>query len=251
MAQSLEKPQGYLPRAVDGTIDRYLKVFGAVEIAGTKWCGKTWTALEHGASASYVDDNLELAEADPSMMLLGQRPHVIDEWQRVPAIWDSVRREVDRQRATRGAFILTGSSTPALGSNSGPVHSGAGRIGRVRMHPMSLAESNDSAGAVSLKALFDGKFTPCAIEKDTLGLIEVACRGGWPEAIDLDAQLRSADCARIPACRLRYQFPRPWLGPRPRTAAYRFNRPQPRTINHVQDNCIRHVRRRRQPNGSH
>lgn len=188
MSQAFEKPQGYLPRAVDAVIDRYLGVFGAIEIAGTKWCGKTWTALEHGASASYVDDSLELAQADPSMMLLGQRPHVIDEWQRVPAIWDNVRREVDRQRATRGAFILTGSSTPALGSANGPVHSGAGRIGRVRMHPMSLAESNDSTGAVSLGALFDGKFAPCVVEKDTLGLVEVACRGGWPEAIDLDAK---------------------------------------------------------------
>ena len=188
MEQAFEKPQGYLPRAVDAAIDRYLGVFGAIEIAGTKWCGKTWTALEHGASASYVDDNLSLAQADPSIMLLGARPHVIDEWQRVPAIWDNVRREVDRQRATRGAFILTGSSTPTLGSSNGPVHTGAGRIGRVRMHPMSLAESNDSAGAVSFGALFDGDFTPCAVEKDTLGLVEVACRGGWPEAIDLDAK---------------------------------------------------------------
>ena len=188
MAQAFKKPLGYLPRAVDPIIDRYLGIFGAVEIAGTKWCGKTWTALEHGASASYVDDSLDLAQADPSMMLLGERPHVIDEWQRVPAIWDSVRREVDRQRATRGAFILTGSSTPTLGSNNGPVHSGAGRIGRVRMYPMSLAESGDSNRSVSLGALFNGDFSPCVVEKDTLGLVEVACRGGWPEAIDLDAK---------------------------------------------------------------
>ncbi len=188
MSRTLEKPEGYLPRAVDAQIERYLAVFGAVEVAGTKWCGKTWTALEHGASVSYVDEALELAEADPSMMLLGDRPHVIDEWQRVPAIWDAVRHEVDRKRATRGAFILTGSSTPSLSGQNAPVHSGAGRIGRVRMHPMSLAESGNSAKTVSLSSLFKGEFEPCRIERDTLGLVQLACRGGWPEAIDLDAE---------------------------------------------------------------
>ena len=188
MSQAFEKPEGYLPRAVDAQIERYLAVFGAVEVAGTKWCGKTWAALEHGTSVSYVDESLELAEADPSMMLLGERPHVIDEWQRVPAIWDAVRHEVDRKRSTRGAFILTGSSTPSLGGHDGPVHSGAGRMGRVRMHPMSLAESGDSSKAVSLSSLFKGKFKPCRVEKDTLGLVRLACRGGWPEAVDLDAE---------------------------------------------------------------
>lgn len=188
MIQTFEKPEGYLPRAVDAQIERYLSVFGAVEIAGTKWCGKTWAALEHGSSVSYVDEAIDLAKADPSMMLLGDRPHVIDEWQRVPEIWDAVRHEVDRKRATRGAFILTGSSTPSLGGQNGPAHSGAGRIGRVRMHPMSLAESGDSAKAVSLSSLFEGRFEPCRVEKDTLGLVNLACRGGWPEAIDLDAE---------------------------------------------------------------
>lgn len=188
MVQTFEKPEGYLPRAVDAQIARYLSVFGAVEIAGTKWCGKTWAALEHGSSVSYVDEAIDLAKADPSMMLLGDRPHVIDEWQRVPEIWDAVRHEVDRKRATRGAFILTGSSTPSLGGQNGPAHSGAGRIGRVRMHPMSLAESGDSARTVSLSSLFEGRFEPCRIEKDTLGLVSLACRGGWPEAIDLDAE---------------------------------------------------------------
>lgn len=182
------KPEGYLPRVADALIDRYLKIFGAVEIAGTKWCGKTWSALAHGASASYVDQNIDLAKADPSMMLIGDRPHVVDEWQRVPPIWDAVRREVDRGVRTRGAFILTGSSTPALGrGEESPVHSGAGRIGRIRMHPMSLAESGDSEAKVSLAGLFRGEFSPCKSEKDTLGLVEVACRGGWPEVRDMDA----------------------------------------------------------------
>ena len=176
-----------MPRVADAQIERYLKAFGAVEIAGTKWCGKTWSALMQGASVSYVDENLDLARADPSMMLIGDRPHVIDEWQRVPAIWDCVRHEVDRARGTRGAFILTGSSTPATRQGEqGPAHSGAGRIGRVRMSPMSLFESGESTGQVSLEGLFAGEFTPCVAERDTLGLVEAACRGGWPEAVDME-----------------------------------------------------------------
>ena len=187
MGAKFEKPEGYLPRVADAQIERYLKAFGAVEIAGTKWCGKTWSALMHGASVSYVDENLDLARADPSMMLMGDRPHVIDEWQRVPAIWDCVRHEVDRARGTRGAFILTGSSTPATRQGEqGPAHSGAGRIGRVRMSPMSLFESGESTGQVSLSGLFAGEFTPCVAERDTLGLVEAACRGGWPEAVGMD-----------------------------------------------------------------
>lgn len=187
MGAKYDKPEGYMPRVADAQIERYLKAFGAVEIAGTKWCGKTWSALMQGASVSYVDENLDLARADPSMMLIGDRPHVIDEWQRVPAIWDCVRHEVDRARGTRGAFILTGSSTPATRQGEqGPAHSGAGRIGRVRMSPMSLFESGESTGQVSLEGLFAGEFTPCVAERDTLGLVEAACRGGWPEAVDME-----------------------------------------------------------------
>lgn len=187
MGAKYEKPEGYMPRVADAQIERYLKAFGAVEIAGTKWCGKTWSALMQGASVSYVDENLDLARADPSMMLIGDRPHVIDEWQRVPAIWDCVRHEVDRARGTRGAFILTGSSTPATRQGEqGPAHSGAGRIGRVRMSPMSLFESGESTGQVSLEGLFAGEFTPCVAERDTMGLVEAACRGGWPEAVDME-----------------------------------------------------------------
>lgn len=187
MGAKYEKPEGYMLRVADAQIERYLKAFGAVEIAGTKWCGKTWSALMQGASVSYVDENLDLARADPSMMLIGDRPHVIDEWQRVPAIWDCVRHEVDRARGTRGAFILTGSSTPATRQGEqGPAHSGAGRIGRVRMSPMSLFESGESTGQVSLEGLFAGEFTPCVAERDTVGLVEAACRGGWPEAVDME-----------------------------------------------------------------
>ena len=180
-------PEGYMPRVVDALLERYLRVFGAVEVAGTKWCGKTWTSLAHAQSVSFVEDSLGLAAADPSMMLVGERPHLVDEWQLIPTIWDATRREVDRQSRSRGAFILTGSSTPHGGANA-PVHSGAGRIGRIRMRPMSLAESRDSSAAVSFSALFEGSFSPTVVPRDTARLVELAVRGGWPEAIDLPAQ---------------------------------------------------------------
>ncbi len=185
------KPEGYIPRVVDAQVERLLRIFGAVEIAGTKWCGKTWTALQHAQSVSFVDRALALAQDDPSAMLMGDWPHVIDEWQRVPAIWDWVRHEFDRTRGLRGAWILTGSSTPlrhdARSEGDLPSHSGAGRIGRVRMWPMSLAESGDSIGAVSLAGLFHGEFEPVQHVTTASDLVRLACRGGWPEAIDMDA----------------------------------------------------------------
>lgn len=182
-------PEGYLPRIVDGQIDEYLKTFGAVEIAGTKWCGKTWTALSHGESVSYIDDDYELALADPRVVTMGTQPHVIDEWQLVPPVWDAVRRRVDEERGLRGGWLLTGSSTPFLKEHqTGPRHSGAGRIGRIRMHPMSSAESGDSVCMVSLKGLFEGIFAPGMLmedSKDAAALVGLACRGGWPEAIEM------------------------------------------------------------------
>ena len=181
--------EGYLPRLVDAKVERYLRIFGAIEIAGTKWCGKTWCALKHAQSVSYVDENLMLATDDPTAMLAGERPHVIDEWQRVPAIWDVVRHEVDKSRGTRGAFILTGSSSPLVKDEAElPQHSGAGRIGRVRMRPMSLFESGDSSGKVSLAGLFRGEFESAQTKTDARELVELAARGGWPEAIDLSAR---------------------------------------------------------------
>ena len=148
---------------------------------GHQVCGKTWAALEHGASASYVDENLDLARADPAMMLLGDRPHIIDEWQRVPQIWDYVRHEVDRTRGTRGAYILTGSATPAFGSKAeAPAHSGAGRIGRVRMHPMTLAETGESNGKVSLAGLFEHRFEPAGAMAIRRGLSKPLAAAAGP-----------------------------------------------------------------------
>ena len=164
----------------------------------------TWTALEHAESVSYVDETLSLAREDPSAMLVGERPHVIDEWQRAPAIWDAVRHEVDRTRGLRGAWILTGSSTPLPRSSdddgSIPSHSGAGRIGQIRMRPMALSESGDSLRSVSLAGLFRGEFEPVQIETDARAIVDLACRGGWPDAIDLaseDAQLVAREYLRL------------------------------------------------------
>ena len=177
-------PAGYLPRIVDDEVDECLATYGAIEIAGAKWCGKTWTARRHAKSIIYLDEgqNLDIALSDPMAALVGERPHVIDEWQLAPALWDVVRHEVDDASGEKGLWILTGSSTPAKDKVH---HSGAGRIGRVRMLPMSLQESGDSTGEVSLAALFEGKFAyaTCSITADRL--VSLCCRGGWPEAIGI------------------------------------------------------------------
>lgn len=190
MSNALPPENEYLPRIVDDQVRRYLEVFGAVEVAGTKWCGKTWTACHHAKSVSYVDESLNLAQSDPQAMLVGEQPHVIDEWQLAPAIWNTVRHAIDRKRGLRGAWLLTGSSTPLVKDSelAKAMHSGAGRIGRIRMRPMSLAESGDSTGAVSLTALFEGKFSRAIAPNDAAALGALACRGGWPETLDLTSR---------------------------------------------------------------
>lgn len=173
-------PQGYVPRIVDAQIEKYLALFGAVEVSGTKWCGKTWSSLAHARSVTYVDRgaNLQIAATDPSYTLSGERPHVIDEWQRVPTIWDTVRHAVDELGGNKGAWILTGSSTPHADETA---HSGAGRIGRIRMRPMTLAESGDSVACVSLAGLFEGEFKTSQCPNGIEDLARLAVRGGWPE----------------------------------------------------------------------
>jgi len=180
--------QNYMPRIIDNTIQKYLKTFGAVCIEGPKWCGKTWTSLYHSNSKILLGDpsgnfqNRQLAELSPSLILNGEKPRLIDEWQEVPPIWDAVRHQVD-QSTQKGQYILTGSATP---NHKGILHSGAGRIAKLHMRPMSLYESKDSSGTVSLEALCHGKLTPTMTgEVDLNKIIQLIIRGGWPGSLSL------------------------------------------------------------------
>ena len=182
------KRQDYRPRIIDKTLTEYLSAFGAVCVEGPKWCGKTWTSSYHSNSEVYLGDpagnfqNRRLAELSPALVLAGETPRLIDEWQEVPPIWDAVRFQAD-QTPQKGQFILTGSATP---NHKGILHSGAGRIGRLRMRPMSLYESGDSSGQVSLKALCEGKIEPVMTgEADLKRLIALIVRGGWPGSLKL------------------------------------------------------------------
>lgn len=180
---SIADKEKYKPRIVDAQLDRYLKNFGAVCVEGPKWCGKTWTSSYHSKSEFLVGDpggnfqNRQLAQLSPSMILEGETPRLIDEWQEVPPIWDAVRYTVD-QRGEKSQFILTGSSTP---NKKGVLHSGAGRIGKLRMRTMSLYESGDSSGKVSLRDLCSGKIQQSLTGEVSLrDLIYYVVRGGWP-----------------------------------------------------------------------
>ena len=152
----------YRPRIIDKKMEEYLSAFGAVCVEGPKWCGKTWTSTFHSRSKILIGDpkgnfqNRQLAELSPALVLEGETPRLIDEWQEVPPLWDAVRHAVD-QRADKGQFILTGSATP---NHKGIMHSGAGRIAKLRMRTMSLYESGDSSGTVSLSKLCRGAFAP-------------------------------------------------------------------------------------------
>lgn len=187
VAYGTEKPDTYHPRLVDERLQRLLHTFGAVEIRGTKWCGKSWTSLAFGESVVHLDDpNVKaLAEADPALALQGARPHVVDEWQEVPSTWDAARRAVDAAGGGRGLFILTGSSTPA---KDVVTHSWAGRIARIDMSTMTLWERGLSTGAVSLSGLFEGAFKPSACETSLAPLADIICRGGWPALVGVDTQ---------------------------------------------------------------
>lgn len=180
----------YRKRIVDNLLDEQLQCMGAVLIEGTKWCGKTTTAEQHSASILYMNNpeqeamNLQLAESQPSFLLEGKTPRLIDEWQMAPKLWDTARFVIDR-RKDPGQFIFTGSSVPADTSNI--YHSGAGRFAWLRMRPMSLWESGDSNGNISLKALFNNE-APKACESTKTDLQRIAslmCRGGWPGALRL------------------------------------------------------------------
>lgn len=178
----------YKSRIVDKNIERYLSIFGALCIEGPKWCGKSWTSSFHSNSEILLGDptnnfqNKQMAELSPSKALEGETPHLVDEWQEVVSIWDATRFEVDR-RHKKGQFILTGSSTPR---NKGVLHSGIGRIAKIKMSTMSLYETGDSTGCVSLKDLFNDNFETQVVKDLSLdNLTYLICRGGWPENIGI------------------------------------------------------------------
>lgn len=179
----------YRKRIADDILKRKLEGKGAVLIEGPKWCGKTTTAEQIAASVLYMDDpekkaqNITMAELSPKRLLKGEAPRLIDEWQLAPKIWDAIRFEIDHG-GELGRFILTGSAVPA--DTRDISHSGTGRFAWLTMRPMSLYESGDSSGEVSLKALFDGEKEidgGADIEIDRLAFL--VCRGGWPQAIDM------------------------------------------------------------------
>lgn len=185
------KRQNYRPRIIDKAVEEHLAAFGAICLEGPKWCGKTWTSAYHSKSEIYLGDpagnfqNRQLAELSPALVLQGETPRLIDEWQEVPPIWDAVRHAVD-QRAEKGQFILTGSATP---NHKGILHSGAGRIAKLRMRPMSLYESGDSSGKVSLEKLCHGELLPAMTgEVELKKLIEWIIRGGWPGSLGLSPE---------------------------------------------------------------
>ena len=185
------KNDHYMPRIIDAKLKEYLEIFGAVCVEGPKWCGKTWTSSFHSSSRIFIGDpagnfqNRQLAELSPALVLDGETPRLVDEWQEVPPIWDAVRHKVD-QSPQKGQFILTGSATP---NHKGILHSGAGRIGRLRMRPMSLYESGDSTGAVSLEKLCHGNFEPKLTgEVELQRVIQLIIRGGWPGSLHLSSE---------------------------------------------------------------
>ena len=187
----------YLPRIVDSELDLRLRAVGATVIVGPKWCGKTTTAKQKARSVLEMQDPdlqegyLKLAATKPSLLLEGANPRLIDEWQLAPVLWDAVRVSVDR-RKEKGLYLLTGS---VVVDENKIKHTGIGRISRLEMDTMSLFETGESSGEVSLKGLFDD---PTAFVDGAKGKLSVeelvfaVCRGGWPsslEAVGDDAKL--------------------------------------------------------------
>lgn len=183
------KNEYYKPRIIDNTIKLKLQLSKAVCVQGPKACGKTWASEHQAASEIKLGDaadnfaNRRIVMMDNSFALKGEKPHLIDEWQEIPELWDVVRSEVDKS-PEKGQFILTGSSTPV---KKGIMHSGTGRISLLDMRPMSLYESEESSGKISLSSLFKGNIGEI-VSVENPGIERLAyfiVRGGWPSAVDL------------------------------------------------------------------
>jgi AAA+ superfamily ATPase len=185
-------------------LDDALRSSGAVHIKGPKWCGKTETGIHHTRSQVYLQDPdkspalLAMADSKPSKLLIGDRPRLIDEWQMAPQLWDAVRFAVDREKV-RGGYVLTGSSTPKIR----PAHTGVGRIAPLEMSTMSLLETGESTGAVSLLSLFEGTLDIAQVAGlDVDDYARVICRGGWPEAVVSESRGDAGRMARDYVCEL-------------------------------------------------
>lgn len=189
----------YLPRVADGLLARRLRSFGAVNITGPKGCGKTTTAKQVAASVVEFQDEdvregiLQVANVQPSRLLAGDQPRLFDEWQDAPKIWGAVRKSVDDE-GRKGMYILTGSSSAEVETP----HTGTLRISTLEMLPMSLYESGESSGEVSLRGLFDDPagFDGCTSQLSMDGLIEAVCRGGWPAGVGMEDRYARLDIAR-------------------------------------------------------
>lgn len=192
--------KNYKPRVSDSILEKKLRTSGAVLITGPKWCGKTWTAYNACKSVLYMQDTdkrasyLKMAQTMPSLLLRGEQPRLIDEWQTATILWDAVRFAVDKD-PKKGQFILTGSvivddeDNESKDISESREHSGTGRISRMRMRPMSLFESGESNGTISLKSLFDGETNIDSTSQLTIEeLAYTICRGGWPGALDLNKE---------------------------------------------------------------
>lgn len=183
----------YKKRIADKLLEQKLEGNGAVLIQGPKWCGKTTTAEQIAKSILYMDEpehirqNIELAQLSPKLLLTGDNPRLIDEWQLAPQLWDAIRFEADH-RGNTGLFILTGSAVPA--DRSSIYHTGTGRFAWLTMRTMSLFESGDSTGELKLNDLFALKTPLYAENKLTItDLAFLICRGGWPASIDMRPEI--------------------------------------------------------------
>lgn len=185
--------KNYIERLIDKRISEYIDVFGAISIEGPKWCGKTWTSLNHANSVTYLSDknSRELAKSGLKNIMNVNRPQLIDEWQLAPNLWDEVRLECDMDH-NKGKFILTGSTTLQKDDEEDVNHSGTGRFTILKMYPMSLYESRDSSGNISLIDMKNGNVNEKYLKEITLQEIAtLVIRGGWPENINENIKNKS------------------------------------------------------------
>ena len=182
----------YIPRIIDKEIDDLLKIMGAVLIEGCKWCGKSTTGAKHAKSIIELqnpnnqEEYNQINNTKPSLFLNGEKPRMFDEWQMYPVIWDAIRTDVDHT-GLKGQYILTGSARPQEGTT---MHTGTGRISRVLMRPMSLYESGESTGEVSLMDLFNNLDIVGESKLSLEDIASIIVRGGWPAAINIKEDIK-------------------------------------------------------------